>query len=297
MRNLFPTAQRARALVACALAVVVVAVCAVGGTVVPAALLVAWPVLALGDQRRTRISHVVAGAVIVAAGAAAATGEPLSEAAVAVLLAVLVAGAAAAWSAAAIDARARDSDGRAFLGDVAARLLVAAGDHEATVRAAATLPVPALAEWSVLDVLGPGDRVHRHAVRAHADATEELVWEPPDGYAPGAPAAEVLRTGRAQLWPQLPAGLLADLAHDEDHLAALQALGPGSGMCVPLRTITRTVGVMTVGAGSPGRFGPVDLDLLLEVARRCAVAIDRAGGRRPVADVRGVRPETTGGAA
>jgi GAF domain-containing protein len=295
MRNPFPSAQRARALVACALVVVVVAACAVGGTVVPASLLVAWPVLALGDRQRTRL--VGLGAVIVAAVAAAATGEPLSEAAAAVLLAVLATGAAAAWTATAIDERARDLDARVFLGDVAARLLVAAGDHEATERAAAALPVPALAEWSVLDVLGPGDRARRHAVRWDADTTETLAWEPPGGYASASPVAEVLRTGRAQLWPHLPDGLLADLAHDERHLAALQALGPGSAMCVPLRTITRTVGVMTVGAGAPERFRTADLDLLLEVARRCAVAIDRAGGRRPVADMRGMRPGTRGGAA
>ena len=80
-----------------------------------------------------------------------------------------------------------------------------------------------------------------------------------------------------ELVSEIPDELLAGAARDELHLDLLRELGLSSYMCVPLVARERVLGAITfVLAESGGRYGPDDLELAEELARRAATAIDNA---------------------
>jgi signal transduction histidine kinase len=63
---------------------------------------------------------------------------------------------------------------------------------------------------------------------------------------------------------------------NDEHASLIRAIGTRSAVIVPLVARGQTLGVFTLGSATPGRFGPADLELAQEVARRAAVAIDNA---------------------
>jgi two-component system phosphate regulon sensor histidine kinase PhoR len=70
---------------------------------------------------------------------------------------------------------------------------------------------------------------------------------------------------------------LAELAVDDLHLSLVRELGLYGYMCVPLVARERTLGVITFAAAdSRRRYGPDDLALVEELARRAAGAVDNA---------------------
>jgi signal transduction histidine kinase len=87
----------------------------------------------------------------------------------------------------------------------------------------------------------------------------------------------VLRTGRPELYTEIPATLLESSARDEEHLRLLQGLRLESAMVVPLRTTSRTFGAMTfVYAESRRRYRRDDLAFAEDFAHRAAMAIENA---------------------
>jgi GAF domain-containing protein len=192
------------------------------------------------------------------------------------LVAVAGGGGVAMWLAVEGSKRSREREWEALLGE-ASSLLASSIDYETTVRAAAGLPVPCLADWCVLDLVQPDGGIQRRAVHHAEPEREEVAWRLGKGYEPSSRGgAEVLRTARAQLWPEIEDSLLVAVARDEQHLADLRALGTGSAMIVPLRTVDRTIGVMTLGSRAPRRFTPDDVEPAQDLARRCAIAIQNA---------------------
>jgi PAS domain S-box-containing protein len=166
--------------------------------------------------------------------------------------------------------------------DAASARLAGSLDVEATLRAVAELAVPALADWSFVEVLEHG-RVRPAAV-AHADpARVQLAYALLERYPISLDApfgtGRVLRTGEPELNPEIPDAVLAAVAHDADHLDALRQIGFRSSLSVPLLDPGgRAVGVLSlVSAESGRRYGPADLAMAEEVARRAAVTL--AGAR------------------
>jgi serine phosphatase RsbU (regulator of sigma subunit)/PAS domain-containing protein len=164
-------------------------------------------------------------------------------------------------------------------------------EYETTLRRAAQLAVPDLADWCVVDSAEPGGRIRRIAV-AHADADQrDHAWvltrrHPirPDNRI-GPPA--VIRSGRSALWERVADHDLRAFASDQQHLESLRALGLRSVMIVPLRTRGRTHGALTFALTRGGsRYARADLALAEELASRCALAADNArlyGHQRSVA--------------
>jgi signal transduction histidine kinase len=64
-----------------------------------------------------------------------------------------------------------------------------------------------------------------------------------------------------------------------------RALGIRSLVCVPLLAKGRGLGVLTVIAAEPGRFGPADVDLIGAVANHVAVAIEKAESFRTIEEL------------
>lgn len=166
-----------------------------------------------------------------------------------------------------------------FLAEAGA-LLDASLDYHATLSNLAQLIVPALATYCAVDVV-EGHGLRRVEVE-HADPgrralARELLQFPRDPVQPLETRASLL-TGRAQLVERVDDEVLERLAYDADHLALLRALQPASYMDVPLVARGGVIGalVFVSDAASGRRYGPADLGLAEELARRAALSLDNA---------------------
>ncbi|TMA58232.1 MAG: PAS domain S-box protein [Deltaproteobacteria bacterium] len=160
------------------------------------------------------------------------------------------------------------------------RLLASSLDLDTTLSTLARLAVPELADWCSVDVLETDGSVRRIAV-AHADPSRaeiarQLQVYPPDP-AGRHPRSRVLRTGRAELIPEITEAELAAVAASPEHFEVMRRLGYRSCMIVPLVARGRSLGALTfVTAESGRRYGAPDLSLAQELAARAALAVDNA---------------------
>ena len=176
--------------------------------------------------------------------------------------------------------RKRAEETQQFLAEVGVAL-AGSLDYPTTLASVARLCVPRLADWCTVDVLEEGGTLQRLAV-AHIDP-EKVRWAheiqgryPPDPQAPQG-LHQVIRTGQAELYEEIPDDRLVAAARDPDHLRILRELGMTSVMIVPLRARGRTLGGLSlIAAESRRRFGPADLALAEEVGRRAGLAADNA---------------------
>jgi signal transduction histidine kinase/ActR/RegA family two-component response regulator len=149
----------------------------------------------------------------------------------------------------------------------------------------ARLVGPTLAVWGAVDLIDPQAQAGasaRQVVVAHVDETKvRLAREfreryPPD---PNAPTGvhQVIRSGKSELYVEIPQALLEGSARDADHLRMIRELRLESAMVVPLRARGRSFGAVTfVYADSGRRYGEDDLAFAEDFARRAAMAIDNA---------------------
>ncbi|HYJ47600.1 MAG TPA: GAF domain-containing protein, partial [Pyrinomonadaceae bacterium] len=127
-------------------------------------------------------------------------------------------------------AEAEDAERRAHYLAEASRVLSSTLDYQTTLAQVARLSVPDLADWCAVDIVGEGgDGIVRLAV-AHADP-EKVEWANElasryslDMDAPhGVP--NVLRTGRSELYSQIPDEMLVAGAIDDEHLRVMREIG------------------------------------------------------------------------
>ncbi|HEX2724111.1 MAG TPA: ATP-binding protein, partial [Gemmatimonadaceae bacterium] len=165
--------------------------------------------------------------------------------------------------------------------DRATELLASSADYEATLKAVAQLIVPQFADWCAISVMGDDGEPVQVAV-AHTDP-EKVKWAhelnrryPPDPKA-GTGVLEVIRTGKPELYPEVPDELLVARAVDDEHLRISRELGIKSAMIVPLSNADRTLGAITIVSAESGRrYGEADLEFVVELARRSALAVENA---------------------
>ncbi|MFN7973300.1 MAG: ATP-binding protein [Acidobacteriota bacterium] len=186
---------------------------------------------------------------------------------------------------------AEESEERAaFLAD-ASKILVGALDFESAFSGVARLTVPYLADFCVFDVLEEDGSISRMAV-AHGESrrgaiAQQLVKYSPDPAAPeGVP--KVMRTGQAEIYTGVREALqkIGNAGPDQwppvgtrnlETLRLLRVLNLCSYMTVPLVGRGRTLGTITFAADNEERrYGPADLALAEDLARRCALVIDNA---------------------
>lgn len=173
----------------------------------------------------------------------------------------------------------------------ASAVLASSLDYEQTLAEVAQLIVPQFADWCAVSVLDEND-VPRQLAVAHVDP-EKVKWAheinrryPPD-YKASTGVGQVIRTGKPELYPDIPDELLVAGAVDEEHLRLTRELGLRSAMVVPLSTLDRTLGAITiVSAESQRRYGQHDLDFAMELARRAAFAVDNALHHKAELDAR-----------
>jgi len=91
------------------------------------------------------------------------------------------------------------------------------------------------------------------------------------------PVAHVIRSGEPVLLPEMTSALLSSFAQGSKHAEFMIDHGYHSAVVAPLLARERTLGALSVlrlGTGAP--YGSEDMDLVLELARRAALAIDNA---------------------
>src|ERR1043165_2247957 len=125
---------------------------------------------------------------------------------------------------------ATDVTDQRFLSN-ATKLLASSLDMRATLEQLANLAVPELADWCAVDVLNDG----------HIDAVAIAHWDPaklaavrdwsqryPSDLQASGGIGEVIRTGRAMLFPELSDAQLVRVARDAEHLRQMRDLGMAS---------------------------------------------------------------------
>jgi PAS domain S-box-containing protein len=168
----------------------------------------------------------------------------------------------------------------AFLAEASA-LLSTSLDPRSTLARVAELAVPRLADFCALHILEEDGELTPIAF-AHADPDRlQMARELQERYPsrPDAPAGpyQVIRTGQAEMLPNITPEMIRTGAQDEEHLRMIEALELRSYVCVPLRARGRALGTLTLVHAESGRHhGQEDLDLAEELARRAALAIDNA---------------------
>jgi PAS domain S-box-containing protein len=162
----------------------------------------------------------------------------------------------------------------------ASELLAQSLDVETTLQRLAAFAVPRLADWCAVDFLDEGE-IKPVAVAHSNPAKVELAHDlqrryPADPDAPtGSPA--VIRSGRAQLHPEVTEKLLEAVAPTDEALQKLRELGLVSAMAVPLKARDRTLGALTLAAAESGRkFTRDDLAVAEDLGRRAGLAVENA---------------------
>lgn len=173
--------------------------------------------------------------------------------------------------------------------ELAQRLLAQAGkelssslDYEQTLQRVAQLAVPDLADWCGVSMRGAGDALHQVAV-AHVDPEKvvlarELGERYPARLSDPTGAAEVIRSGQAQLVLEITDERLAEVGLSEEQLAFVRDLQVRSVIIVPLAIAGRPpIGALSLVMAESGRVFDQDyLVLAEELGRRAATAVENA---------------------
>lgn len=162
----------------------------------------------------------------------------------------------------------------------ATKLLASSLDPDTIFENLVRLAVPRLGDWCAVDLLEAG--TFRLAAVAHVEPSKvELARELRRRYPPH-PDAEhgvprVVRSGKAELYPEIAEESLVQAARDSEHLRTLRELGLRSAIVVPLSSRGRVLGAFTlISAESNRRYGEADLETLQELAHRAALALENA---------------------
>ncbi|WP_158501792.1 ATP-binding protein [Vitiosangium sp. GDMCC 1.1324] len=154
-------------------------------------------------------------------------------------------------------------------------------DETSTLERVARLAVPQLGQWCVIDRVDDTGRIHR-AAEVHQDlARKELLRELTERYPPSwntlQPTAHVLRTGRPLLATEATQALFLTDNADEEYPEMLRRLGARTAIALPISARGQTLAAMLLVSDTPGfEYGPHELSLAEELARRASVAMDNA---------------------
>jgi PAS domain S-box-containing protein len=164
-----------------------------------------------------------------------------------------------------------------FLADAGAAL-TASLDYEETLTAIAHLAVRDLADYCIVDLVGDRGEVRRLKMAAR-DPSRTWVCDLLEHVALDRSRPHLVHSALASRRPMLMEHLtpeaIAAFAQTEEHLRALEAASPRSMIAVPLVAHDTLLGAIAL-LSSTSSYGPSDLQLAEELARRAAQAIENA---------------------
>jgi signal transduction histidine kinase len=165
----------------------------------------------------------------------------------------------------------------------ASALLGSSLDYEQTLRNVAALAVPGIGDWCGVELVDPTAPLGTKQVAvAHIDPDKvqlahdlRLRYPPNPNAKTGIP--NILRTGKSELYAEIPDAMLVASAIDADHLRIMRELGLGSAMAVPVVDRGAVVGVITFIISNPRRrYTDEDLRMAEQLAERAGAAIGNA---------------------
>ena len=176
------------------------------------------------------------------------------------------------------EAEQRSARRQRFLAE-ASRRLASSLDFEATAAQVARLAIPELADSCSVMVVEEDGRL-RAVAHAHVDPARarllEAMNDRPDVIAIRY-LEEVARTGEAVITPIVRPEDVDLVTGDEELRQRLRALDIRSSMAVPLRARGHSVGLLGLQMSTSARqFRPDDVEDVLDLADRAAVALDNA---------------------
>lgn len=159
------------------------------------------------------------------------------------------------------------------------RVLAESLDYERTLRTAARLAVPEIADWCIIDLLRADGTLARVATE-HRDAQRQqliaaLRENPPKhGAVSGAP--NVVITAATEYVPRMSDALLKQRESDPTRRSILKRLELNSSICAPLVARQRILGAITLCTAVGRHLLPNDVQMAEALAERAAFAIDNA---------------------
>ncbi len=159
------------------------------------------------------------------------------------------------------------------------RLAVQSLQYEAILEILAERIVPAVADICLI-YLRQSDASLQLALARNADPRFAALLQETAARATLAPESEiwqVFQSGRTILFSQPDPVALNQPPFEDADRAAIEAMGIGSAIMVPLEAHGELIGVLSLGmAGSGRRFEQLDVDFVNDLANRAALAIDNA---------------------
>lgn len=178
-----------------------------------------------------------------------------------------------------ITERKRIEERERFLAKASA-LLGPSLDYQTTLENLANLIVPQLADWCTIYVVD-GEQTRQVAL-THTDPdkvkwAKEVLNRYPLNLDGLIGTSQVIRSGKSELYSEIPDFVLAGLARNTEHLEILRQVGIKSLMCVPMKARDRTLGTITFFSAESGRtYTQADLVFAEDLGRRAGLAVDNA---------------------
>jgi signal transduction histidine kinase len=166
----------------------------------------------------------------------------------------------------------------------ASRALSLSLDEPATRDTVRRLSLPRAGTWCMIDVIESNGAIHRLSVVHPDPAKQALVcmledqWPSRSGDpTDAADSARALVSTQPTVLTGDSGAALALAAHGEAHLSILREIGFGSLLVVPLVVRARAQGAITfVSREGDPPFSPDEIGLAVDIAARCAMALDNA---------------------
>jgi PAS domain S-box-containing protein len=178
-----------------------------------------------------------------------------------------------------ITERRQREDAQRFLSEASA-VLSASLDYEITLWNVARAALPHLADACVVDMVQDDGTIRRVSAAHISPDKESLLWElevAGDDVDVSCGRAKVIRTGRPELYENIPESVLSNMARDRKHVDLLRSLSLTSLMCVPLVVRGETTGCLSfMLSRADRRYNLFDLALAEDLADRASIALDNA---------------------
>jgi PAS domain S-box-containing protein len=176
--------------------------------------------------------------------------------------------------------RRRVEEALRFLSDASRELAEVRAEPDAILTGVAHLAASAVATWCLVDLLDE-DGTFRRVAAAHRDSGREPQLIEAPRYPPitdaDSPLFQALARGESRLYTDFLPEHRRQMARAPEQQVLLERLGARSLMLVPMRARGHVVGLLTFAWSEPGRrYGPEDLEMVEELARRVVVAVDNA---------------------
>ncbi|MFL5347759.1 MAG: ATP-binding protein [Hyalangium sp.] len=176
--------------------------------------------------------------------------------------------------------RRRAEEALRFLSDASRELAEVRAEPDAILAGVAHLAASSVATWCLVDVLEENGTFRRVAAAHREPELEPMLREAPRYPATteeGSGLFQALARGESRLYPDFLPEHREQMTRTPEQRALLERLGACSVMIIPMRSRGQAMGLFTFASCDAGRrYGPEDLEMVEELARRVVAAVDNA---------------------